>query len=90
VNALKESLKLSDEQVGKLKPIIEKNQEKMRALRDDQSLSREDRRAKIQELNKALDEEVKPILTTEQQAKYKEETEKRRAQRPQGGNRPNN
>ena len=84
VNALKESLKLSDEQVAKLKPIFEKNQEKMKALRDDTNLAQQDRRAKMQELSKGLEDEVKPILTPEQQAKYKEENDKRRAQRGQG------
>jgi protein CpxP len=81
VNALKESLKLSDEQVQKVKPIFAKNQEKMRALREDQSVSQEDRRAKMQELSKGLEEELKPILTPEQLAKYKEDAEKRRAAR---------
>jgi protein CpxP len=84
VNALKESLKLSDEQVAKLKPIFEKNQEKAKALRDDQALSQDDRRAKMQELYKGLEDEVKPILTPEQQVKYKEENENRRAQRGPG------
>ena len=87
IAALKETLKLTDEQVEKVKPIFAKNQEKSRALREDQNLSREDRRAKMQELNKALEDELKPILTPEQQAKYKEEAEKRRQQRAQ---RPNN
>jgi protein CpxP len=85
VNALKESLKLSDEQVQKIKPIFAKNQEKAKAVREDQSASQEDRRAKMQELSKALEEELKPILTPEQLAKYKEDSEKRRAQRGQQG-----
>jgi Spy/CpxP family protein refolding chaperone len=84
VNALKESLKLSDEQVAKVKPIFEKNQEKTKALREDTNLSQDDRRTKMQELYKGLEDEVKPILTPEQQAKYKEENDKRRAQRGQG------
>ena len=86
IAALKETLKLTDEQVEKVKPIFAKNQEKSRALREDQNLSREDRRAKMQELNKALEDELKPILTPEQQAKYKEEAEKRRQQRAQRQN----
>ncbi|HEX5176762.1 MAG TPA: hypothetical protein VFV83_07035 [Chthoniobacteraceae bacterium] len=84
--AMKESLKLSDEQVAKIKPIFAKNQEKMRALREDQSLSQEDRRAKMQESFKSLEEELKPILTAEQLTKYKEDAAKRRQQRGQRQN----
>ena len=81
VKALKESLKLTDEQAEKLKAVFAKNQEKTKAIRENQSLSQEDRRAKMREANDALEAEVKPILTPEQQTKWKEETEKRRAER---------
>jgi Spy/CpxP family protein refolding chaperone len=83
VKALKESLKLTDEQAEKIKAVLAKNQEKMKALREDTSLSQEDRRAKMRENAEAVDAEIKPILTPEQQAKYKEEQEKRRAARRQ-------
>jgi len=86
IKALKESLKLNDEQVEKLKPVFAKLQEKQKALRDDTSVSQEDRRTKMRELYQGLEEELKPILTPEQLAKWKEEREKRRAQRAQGGN----
>ena len=83
VKALKDSLKLTDEQAEKIKAVFAKNQEKRRALRDDQNLSQDDRRAKMRELQKAQEEEIKPILTAEQQTKWKEEMEKRRAERGQ-------
>jgi len=86
VAAMKESLKLSDEQVAKIKPILVKNQEKTKALREDQNLSQDDRRAKMQEIGKSVEEELKPILTPEQLAKYKEDAEKRRQQRGQRQN----
>ena len=81
VKAMKETLKLTDEQVEKVKAVLAKNQEKVKALRDDTALSQEDRRAKMRELYQGMDEELKPILTPEQQTKWKEEREKRRAQR---------
>jgi protein CpxP len=86
VKALKESLKLTDEQAEKIKAIFAKGQEKRRALREDQNLSQEDRRAKMREIQTAQEEEIKPILTPEQQTKWKEELEKRRAERGQRGN----
>ena len=86
VKALKESLKLTDEQAEKIKAIFAKGQEKRRALREDQNLSQEDRRAKMREIQTAQEEEIKPILTPEQQTKWKEELEKRRAERANRGN----
>ncbi|MHA3774734.1 hypothetical protein ACXR0O_24695 [Verrucomicrobiota bacterium sgz303538] len=85
VKAMKETLKLSDEQAEKVKAVFAKNQEKMKALREDQSLSQEDRRTKMREMFQSIEEELKPILTPEQMTKWKEEREKRRAQRPGGG-----
>jgi hypothetical protein len=68
---LKQQLGLSDEQVEKLKPIFAKQTEKMTALRNDQALTQEQRREKMTEIQKATQEEVKPILTAEQAEKYK-------------------
>ena len=82
---MKETLNLSDEQAEKVKAVFAKNQEKLKALREDQSLSQDDRRTKMREIFQGMEEDLKPILTPEQQAKWKEEREKRRAQRPGGG-----
>lgn len=84
VKALKESLSLTDEQTEKVKVVITKSREKMKAVTDDKSLSQEDRRAKMREIGQATQEELTPILTPEQQAKWKEEREKRRAARAGG------
>jgi protein CpxP len=81
VKALKESLTLTDEQATKIKEVFTKNQEKQKALREDTSLSQEDRRAKMREIFQGTEEQLKPILTAEQMAKYKEQREKRRAER---------
>lgn len=85
VKAMKETLKLSDEQAEKVKAVFAKNQEKLKALREDQSLSQEDRRTKMRDIFQGIEEELKPILTPEQMTKWKEEREKRRGQRPGGG-----
>jgi Spy/CpxP family protein refolding chaperone len=84
IKMLKENLTLTDEQVEKLKPIFAKQQDKSKALRDDQNLSQDDRRAKMREIYQGTQAEVQAILTPEQQTKYKEYQEKRRAER--GGN----
>ncbi len=74
-----ETLSLTDDQVAKLKPILAADQEKMKALHDDTALSKEDRRSKSHEIMQSEQEQVKGILTADQQAKWKEAMEKRRA-----------
>jgi len=82
VKQMKESLGLNDEQVTKIKAIMEKsqasNQEKMQALRADTALSQEDRRKKMQEIMKPMNDEIQAVLTPEQQTKFKEQQERRR------------
>ena len=67
-----EKLGLTEEQQGKIKAIIEKNMPKAKELREDTALSQEDKRAKMQELRKAEVEEIRAVLTPEQQEKMKE------------------
>ena len=67
-----DKLGLNDEQQGKIKAIIEKNMPKAKELREDTALSQEDKRAKMQELRKAEVEEIRAVLTPEQQEKMKE------------------
>ena len=72
LKTMTEKLGLTEEQQGKLKAIFEKNMPKVKELRADTALSREDRRAKMMELRKAEMEEIRAILTPEQQEKMKE------------------
>jgi Spy/CpxP family protein refolding chaperone len=65
-----EAVKLTDDQKGKITPILKAQQEKMTALRADQAMSREDRMAKMQEIGKATNDAIKAILTAEQQPKF--------------------
>jgi periplasmic protein CpxP/Spy len=62
--------KLTADQKTKITAIYAKQVEKMRALRDDQSVAQEDRRAKMQEMMKATLAEVRAVLTTEQHPKF--------------------
>ncbi len=85
VAMMKENLGLSDEQVAKIKPIVEADREKMKALREDTTTSQEDKRAKFMEIFKAQEEKIKPILTPEQQEKWKEQMAKMAERRANGG-----
>ena len=80
---MKESLSLTDDQAAKILAILQKDQEKIKPLREDTSLSQEDRRAKMREIRTASQEEITKILTPDQQTKFKAEAEKARAARGQ-------
>ncbi len=88
---MKTELGLTDDQTAKIKAVFEKDQaknaEEMKKLHEDTTMSREDKGKKMRELFAATAEEIKPILTPEQQAKWKEEMEKRRAEGGARGNR---
>ncbi|MGV3532760.1 MAG: hypothetical protein ACO1QR_10355 [Chthoniobacteraceae bacterium] len=75
---LTEALTLTPEQSAKIKPILDRDREKARELRADTALSAEDRRTKRRELSRARMEEIRAVLTPEQQTKLNEVTEKRR------------
>ena len=65
-----EQLKLTDDQKEKLKPIFKEQATKLRELRDNKDLSREDRTAKVKEIRESLAAKIKPILTPEQLDKW--------------------
>jgi len=69
---LVEQLELTDEQKPKWDKIRSAYDAKRQALRDDTALSDEDRRAKMGELRTQQNEELKTILTPEQQKKMAE------------------
>ncbi len=62
-------LGLSEDQKAKIKPILETNFKEMQALRADKNLTRQQRRAKMQELRVKLHDQIKPLLTPEQNSK---------------------
>jgi Spy/CpxP family protein refolding chaperone len=64
-------LNLTPEQTAKLQTIVRERMEKMRDLRQDTSLSAEERREKLQAGREELLAEVKKVLTPEQFEKWK-------------------
>lgn len=67
---IREKLGLSDEQATKIKPILVAEQAEIEKLRGNSSLNRDQRRAKLEELNKGTSEKIRKELTEEQQKKY--------------------
>jgi Spy/CpxP family protein refolding chaperone len=69
---MKKELNLTDEQSAKLDANKKEMSAKMKSLRDDKSLTEEQKRAKSKELRKQQMESMKSVLTDEQMKKMKE------------------
>ncbi|HXZ81534.1 MAG TPA: hypothetical protein VEG30_16525 [Terriglobales bacterium] len=69
---LSEKLNLSDDQKAKLKPLLTDEAQQMRAVRDDSSLSQEQKRAKMKSIHESFQPQINGVLTPEQQAKWKQ------------------
>ena len=67
---LSEVLNLTDDQKTRIAPMLKDQQAKMQALGSDDSLSREDRRAKMMGLMKETQGQIRALLTPEQQEKF--------------------
>jgi Spy/CpxP family protein refolding chaperone len=80
-------LNLTDDEQAKIKPILEEQHNKMMDLRQDTSMSREDRFSKFREIRQESMDKIKPILNSDQQKKWDKMQEKRRERR--GGPMPN-
>jgi hypothetical protein len=78
---LQTTLKLSDEQVGKVKALMEEQRKQQAEVR---AVPQEERAAKRKELNEGMVAKYKAVLTSEQFEKW----QKRRQAAGTGGNRP--
>jgi Spy/CpxP family protein refolding chaperone len=70
LNDLAEELGLTDVQKSAVTAIMQKQRDQLKALRDDESLSRRDRMKKVRELREAGRAEIRAQLTPEQQKKF--------------------
>ena len=82
------ALDLTDDQKPKFEAIMTGSMEKMRALRQDTSLTPEDRRAKAKTIQDDRNTQVKALLTPEQYAKYEKMAQGMRRNGPPGGGAP--
>ena len=74
---LSDKLGLTEEQKTKVKAILEDEMQKGKALREDKSLDRDAAHAKMQEIRKTHREQIRAVLTPEQQKKFDEMKEDR-------------
>jgi Spy/CpxP family protein refolding chaperone len=88
IEMLTDRLKLTPDQVTKIKPILADQQTQMGALRGDQSLSQDDRMAKMTKIRTDATTKINAILTPDQQTEYKKMMSEMGARRPGGGGAP--
>ena len=84
---MKDDLKLTPVQVDSMRAIQTDMQGKMRDIFMDQSMSREDKMAKIQPMREAANKRVEAVLGADLFKKYQDWEQANRPQRGGGGNR---
>jgi len=70
VQHLTKMLNLSDDQQAKVKSILENQQSQASSLREDTSLSQQDRRAKFMQIHQATQQSIRDVLNDDQKAKF--------------------
>lgn len=81
---MSQQLNLSEAQQQQIKPILENESKEMQALRDDTSLSQDDRRSKMMAIRQESTSQIKPILNADQQKQYDEMMSRGRGRGPGG------
>jgi Spy/CpxP family protein refolding chaperone len=79
------SLDLTEDQKPKFDAIRKSAMEKAKAVREDDSLTKEEKKAKAKAIQEDTATQMKALLTPEQFAKYEEMTKKMRRNKPPGG-----
>ena len=74
---LTQRLNLTHDEQNKLKPILDDEAKQVRAVRDDASLSPDQRRARIQQIRKSTRPQIEAVLTPDQQKKFDQLKEER-------------
>jgi protein CpxP len=70
LDRLTKRLNLTTDQQTKLKPILEDEQKQIEAARKDETLSRQDQRARIAQIRRMTKPQIEAILTPDQQKKF--------------------
>ncbi len=65
-------LNLTEDQQQKIKPILENESQQMQGIRQDTSLSHEERWSKMQQIRQNTNTQITPILNSDQQKKFEE------------------
>jgi len=85
VQHLTKTLNLSTDQQAKVKSILEDQQSQMTSLRQDTSMSQQDRRAKFQQIHQASTQKIRETLTDDQKTKFDEMQAQHKGMGKRGG-----
>jgi periplasmic protein CpxP/Spy len=80
-----QQLNLTEAQQQQIKPILESEAKQMQTLREDSSLSQDDRRTKMMQIRQESASQIKPILNADQQKQYEEMMSRQGRGRGPGG-----
>jgi len=69
---LTEKLNLTDEQKAKVGPILQEQEQQLKAVHDDTSLTQEQKHAKKRAIHESFHQQINAVLTPEQQVKFKQ------------------
>lgn len=85
---LGKQLNLTSDQQGKVLDVLKSEQSQMESLHSDTSLSQDDRRSKMMDIHKTSNEQIRAVLTPDQQKKFDEMQSRHEhwGQHPQGQN----
>lgn len=83
-----QQLNLTSEQQAQIKPILESESQQMQALRQDTSVSQQDRMTKMQAIRQSSGEQIKTLLNPDQQAKFAQMMSRQGRGGPQGKGAP--
>jgi len=72
LDRMTKGLGLSEQQQAQIKPILQDEYNQLEKLRGNDQFNRDERRAKLKELNEATYKKIEPILTPDQQKKHDE------------------
>jgi Spy/CpxP family protein refolding chaperone len=79
---LAQILNLTDAQKAQVQPILDAERQKMRDLRENTSLSMDEKRAQVKEIREKTTAQMQPVLTPEQFAKWQNMNHARRPVHP--------
>lgn len=67
---LTKTLSLTSDQQAKIKPMLEQEQQQMQSLHQDTSMAPADRRSKAMQIRQGTNDQIKSVLTADQQTKF--------------------
>lgn len=85
---MSKELNLTDDQKAKIKPVLEDEMSKMKSVRDDTSLSQDQKRDKMKDIRENTDSQITGVLTPDQQKKYEDMKAREKAQHQQKTQQP--